>query len=292
MKIKTWFTGAVLMAFTVGSGMADDAMRVKVPLKAPQVSQGALDREFEIRVGPRVVQTAGAFRAGATQLLSASPSGMAKNNVDIRRDLGHDGVTVGVQFDADWQFSKNWHLNFGYKFDQSNATKTLDSSISFANQYFAAGSSLKTDVDLHQFDYTVGYDIYKDETFRVQPFFGGKTVYTDVSVSGTRTTAPTASTFATSPFNSRVEDYLSTYLCGFDVRINLSRDWYLGVTPSASGMDNWYLIQGQFYTGYDLNKNWGVRVGFDCEYADNNVTSANQQQLGIGAAYIQMVWGY
>ncbi len=82
-------------------------------------------------------------------------------------------------------------------------------------------------------------------------------------------------------------------LGGVDGRAYISRDWYVGIDPGAGGWNNWYVITGDAYTGYDFSKNWGVRLGYDANFvhSSNDVNSYNVDAL-LGAAYVQVVWGF
>lgn len=298
---KYIIAGALVALLAVPSLRADDALRSK-PKSSPTMSkklQGELpaDRELEIRLGPRVTETAGSFRLGSSAI-GAAIGRTAKDTVDLRRDLGLDDVNVGAQFDMDWQFIKNWHFNLGYKYDQASKTQTLPTDISFAGAYFPKNSSFKSEMELHQVDYVFGYDIYKDKTFKVMPFVGGKSLIAVVKGTGTSVTVAdpaaigVAGGYQTNPYSSSDTAWTMTWLAGFDAKINISRDWYLGITPSASTLDDWWAVQGQFYTGYDFSRNWGVRVGFDALYSKYSASNNQKAEAGLGAVFVQAVWGF
>ncbi|MCC7518362.1 MAG: hypothetical protein IT578_04160 [Verrucomicrobiae bacterium] len=256
------------------------------------------ERELEVRVGPRVTETAGAFRLGSTALGAAFP-GVGKDTVDTRRDLGMDEANVGMQFDLDWQFAKAWHLLFGYKYDQAEKTQTLPTDLSFDNAYFAKGSSFKTEVDLHQMDLTVGRDLHWDKTLKFMPFLGVKALVAESEGTGTQTTVANpanlgnAAGYATAPYHRSDRSWLVTWLAGFDARVYVSRSWYWGITPAFSALSDWWALQGQIYTGYDFSQEWGLRAGLDSLYGHYASEESNQMaDGGLGAVFIEAVWGF
>ena len=165
---------------------------------------------------------------------------------------------------------------------------------------FPGGTSLRTDIDLHQIDYTLGYDVFRDETFKVTPFVGGKSMIVDFTVNGTEvraTNLPGAGgipSAALRTYNRSDTASFTMFDVGSDFRINISRSWYVGITPQGFGMDQWYTVQGSLYTGYDFSRSWGVRVGVDTLYAEWKSESApsNFAEGGISAVFIQGVWGF
>jgi hypothetical protein len=299
MNLKHVLVMAVLLVATVTWSVADsDTVRTKKAAPLKKVSgEEPVDRDLEIRVGPRVSEPAGAFSLAPT-LLGANIGAKASQTVTMR-DLGLDEVDVGAQLDVDWQPWKKVHALVGYKYDQTSQTKTLQKDLSFAGCFFPNGTSFKTDAELHQIDFSLGYDVYKDETFKVMPFFGGKAAVWSIEGTGTQmkvinlhpAVAGTAAQYGTASFYSKDNGYYVTYLGGFDFKVNITRDYYIGITPAFSGLSNWYMVQGQFYTGYDFNKSWGVRAGFDTTYV--NYSHSNQKaEAGIGAVYVQAIYGF
>jgi len=298
---KYIIAGALVALLAVPALRADDAMRSK---SKPSVTASKkveadlpADRTLEIRLGPRVTETAGSFRLGSSAI-GAAIGRTPKDTVDVRRDLGLDDVNVGAQLDVDWQFIKNWHLNLGYKYDQAEKSQTLATDIAFAGGVFAKGSSFKSEVELHQIDLVIGYDIYKDKTFKIMPFVGGKVLVASVEGTGTTMTLANPSkpavlgSYVGVPYSRSDTSWTATWLAGFDAKINISRDWYVGITPAASALDKWWGVQGQLYTGYDFNKNWGVRAGFDALYGKYSAINNQKAELGLGAVYVQAVWGF
>ncbi|MCC7518230.1 MAG: hypothetical protein IT578_03485 [Verrucomicrobiae bacterium] len=280
---------------------ADDALRVKpktsLALKRKFVSELPADRELEVRIGPRVTETAGSFRLGS-QAIASAVGRTPKDTVDLRRDLGLDDVNVGAQLDVDWQFTKNWHLALGYKYDQTSKTTTLPTDISFAGSAFAKGTSFKSEAELHQVDYVVGYDLYKDKTFKVMPFFGGKSLVAEIKGTGTsfalaNPAAPgVPASYPSSSFSKNDTAWTATWLAGFDAKINISRSWYVGLTPAASALSDWWAIQGQLYTGYNFSKEWGVRLGFDSLYGKYSGSNNQMAEAALGSVFAQAVWGF
>jgi hypothetical protein len=298
---------SIIVAALVGllampAARADDTLRAK-PKASPTLSKKfqadlPADRELEVRVGPRVTETAGSFRLGSSAI-GAAVGRTAKDTVDVRRDLGLDEVNVGAQLDVDWQFAKNLHLNVGYKYDQGEKQQTLPTDVSFGGAYFANGTNFKSEYQLHQVDCVFGYDIYKDKTWKVMPFGGGKAVVAYFKGTGTETRVVdpmnigNAAGYASAGYSRDDTSWMATWLAGFDVKVNISREWYLGLAPSASALSDWWAVQGQFYTGYDFSKDWGVRVGYDGLYGKYTSDNANQSAtLGLGSVYVQAVWGF
>lgn len=298
---KFFIAGAIVALLALPVARADDALRSKpkpsfVTKKSINAELPA-DRELEIRVGPRITETAGSFHLGSSAL-GAAVGRQPKDTVDVRRDLGLDDANVGAQIDLDWQFIKDWHFIFGYKYDQASKTQKLPTDITFDGSSFLKGTDFKSEVDLHQFDYVFGYDIYKDKTWKVTPFAGGKTLVAWTKGTGTQyivvnpAAIGTTAGYGPRPYTREDTSSLTTWLAGFDVRANISRDWYVGLTPSASALSDWWAVQGQFYTGYDFSKEWGIRVGFDSLYAKASWTKDQKAEAGLGSVFVQAVWGF
>ena len=86
------------------------------------------------------------------------------------------------------------------------------------------------------------------------------------------------------------------FLGGVDTRYYVTyvdSRWYVGGDIGASGWDNWYLLTGEVYTGWDFSQNWGLRAGYAYDYfhRENDLKSSMQDPL-LGAVYVQVVWGF
>lgn len=275
----------------------------KAPAPMMRKDEGPVDRELEVRIGPRFTEMAGSFQNQVARSgLFASTFGNPKTTVDIRRDLGHDEITPGAQFDLDWKFLKRtdvaflqpFRLGLGYKFDKSDAAVSLPSDITFGGAAFRAGSRMSTDVELHQIDYTLGYDVINNNTFRLTPFIGGKSVIVDYTISGTRTSPASDTTLVTSSYLRSDTTSYTTALGGFDARVYISKQWYAGIKPQAMGWEQFWFVQGDLYTGYDFTQNFGVRVGLDTIYANWESAKNSEQHAdgGLGSVYVQAVFGF
>lgn len=292
-SLSTLLAGA-LVAWAAGSLSADDALRpvtvrhppaTKLQARAPAEREAEpVDRELEIRVGPRATFLTGDVRVGKT--------GSA---FDVWNDLKLDDVNLGVQFDVDWQPVKNLHLAVGMTWDKYDQNGVTQKDISDGENILRSGATTRVDLDIYTFKAVIGYDVIKNRTYRLRPYVGGKVGVVDGTASWTGIVANSAGAnldTRTKSTSLNAEAY-GTWLVGIDQRIYVSRDWCLGADLGASTMDHWYLLSGNAYTGYDFSKNWGIRLGYACEYVswENGPKSGKADPL-LGAAYVQAVWGF
>jgi len=94
----------------------------------------------------------------------------------------------------------------------------------------------------------------------------------------------------------KIQPYDEGYVLAFgglDQRVYIARDWYAGGDLGASGWDTFYYLTGDAYMGYDFNTKWGVRGGYAFDYFshENSNKSVKVEPL-LGAAYVQVVWGF
>ncbi len=268
---------------------ADDSLRGTKSVTRDSVkmrnSDGPADRKLEVRVGPRISFLSGDVRVGGT----GTP-------FDIWDDTGLDEPSAGVQFDADWQPWNRVHIAGGVtwdKYDHSGTTKK-DLSREGSTERLLAGAPVSADVDVVSFEGKVGYDVIKNNTYRLQPYIGGKGWFLDgkTSFSGTRINsagvalAPRTDTF-------KDDQTYGAFFGGVDQRLYVSRSWYVGGDIGATGMDRWYYLTGDAYTGYDFNKTWGVRAGYAYDFASyENRNKTTKAEPLLGAVYVQAVWGF
>jgi hypothetical protein len=286
--------GAVVLG--ASSLMADDTVRKPLPRPvektAPYVSHKIPDKKpmedvpanhkVEFRVGPRL-----SFLNGEVQ------SGRNGTPVDIWDDVGFDEPSVGMQFDADWQFVDRWHATFDMtwdKYDHSGVTsKLVSNGDAGPNNAVAAGSQTSADLDVYTFEGRIGYDIVKTKQWKVMPYIAGKGGVVDGNVRVTNN-GPGG--------NGRVLNYTDNQayalpVGGVDARFYVVPKLYMGVDVGASGWENVFYLTGQVYTGYDFTKNFGVRVGYDANFVHyENDNGSTQADPLLGAAYVQAVVGF
>ena len=294
MKTKYLLNLAAWVALTTGVAIADDSMKSTVPLKKQAAAiktasnDGPVDRELEVRLGPRATFLSGNVKQG---------KGNTGDEVDIFDTLNLDGVNPGVQFDVDWQPISNFHTTFGLTYDSYDQSGTTSRNITTTKgDTILAGSTVKASGDIYTFEGKVGYDVYKSNTYRVQPYVGGKGVLianAHIDGSGSAIASPNGNTRSGTRVHNHKDVAYGTFLGGVDQRVYISRDWYTGIDVGGFGLDRWGYITGDAYMGYDFTKNFGLRAGYDANYLmyENSNKSTKTDPL-LGAAYVQAVWGF
>jgi len=280
------FAGAVA-ALALGSSalVAADAPAKKAsPSAKKSSSAGPVDRELEVRVGPRISFLTGDLRVGKSG-----------TDFDIWDDLSLDEPSGGIQFDIDWQPVDRWHFGYGLQWDKYDHSGSTSKNISNGEDVLVSGASVAADLDIYTFEGKIGYDVYKDQTCRVNTYIGGKGGYVDGSATVTGAVNNSAGvTIATSRTKTTTIDAAyATFFGGVDARAYISRDWYVGGDLGAFGLENWYYLTGDAYFGYDFTQTWGVRAGYAYDYVswENNLKSGSAEPL-LGAVYIQGIWGF
>jgi hypothetical protein len=283
--MKKYLVMGAIAALAVGSLTADDTLKdtttkttSRKVTKVAASSGAPVDRQLELRVGPRVSWLTGDLRIG-----------QGGTQFDVWDDLGFDEVNIGGQFNADWQPRDRWHVDLGLTWDHYDQNGTTSRNIIDGDTTVLAGAATSADIDAFTFEGTIGYDVIKNNTWRIKPYIGGKGAYADgsVNVTGATTTSPSRSRTA------NIDEAYGFALGGLDTRAYISRKWYVGGDIGASGWENWYVLTGDAYTGYDFNKTWGVRVGYAYDYFNGeNDRRTDKQDLVLGAAYVQVVWGF
>lgn len=276
-------TGASIAAFATCS-IADvgDLPAKRTPAPAAEASTGGpVDRELELRVGPRISFLTGGARVG-----------VAGTGFDIWDDLKLDSPNGGIQFDADWQPVSRWHVTYGMtwdRHDQSGVTGKAIRNSASPTDTLVAGSAVKTDLDIYSFEGTLGYDLFKNDSVRIKPYVGGKAYLIDGNVTLSNN-GPGGTGLSRTSNSSRAE---GTYLLGLDSRFYATQDWYLGGDIGGSAWSEYYNLTGDAYTGYDFNKNWGMRLGYAYDYIDyENKNKSFKAEPLLGAVYIQVVYGF
>lgn len=277
------------LALAATSLIADEGVSKKTTtshIEKKSTISGSADRTLELRVGPRVSFLSGPVRIGVTG-----------TEFDIWDDLQIDDPNIGVQFDADYQPINRWHLNFGFTYDnidQSGTTKKDIGKIAGDNERLLSGATITAKEDIYTFEGKIGFDAVKNNTYRLQPYIGGKGIVIDgtFAINGTATGSFGGSTHAITSTSNRSDAY-GTFFGGVDQRLYISRQWYLGADVGGFALDRWGYITGDGYTGYDFTKNLGVRTGYSFDWGtyENSNKSVFAEPL-LGAAYVQLVWGF
>jgi hypothetical protein len=286
--MKKYIVLGALAAMAVSSLYADDSMATKktskTVVKKSISSAGPVDRELEVRIGPRLSWLDGDVRVGKTG-----------TTFSIWDDLNLDEPSGGVQFNVDWQPINRWHLESALTWDKYDHSGTTARNLSDGENTLVSGAAVVADVDAFTFELTVGYDLLKNNTWRIRPYFGGKGAYADGSASftGAVLNSAGATVAASRTKSANIDDGYGLAFGGVDSRAYISRDWYVGGDIGASGWENWAYLTGDAYTGYDFSKSLGVRVGYAYDYVtrENDIKSSKQDIL-LGALYAQFVWGF
>ena len=286
--MKKYIVMGALAALAVSPlGLMADTMPARkdtTVLRKPVVAAGPVDRTLEVRLGPRVSFLDGDVRVGRTG-----------TEFSIWDGLNFDEPNIGADFDVDWQPWNRIHVIGGLTYDKYDQDGTTALAISrTGGDRLAAGSTVSADIDLFTFVAKLGYDVIKNNTWRVMPYIGGKGAYVDGRATATGTVLNAAgASLGTRTLTIDDEVGYGTFFGGVDTRAYISRDWYVGGDIGAFGLDNWTYLTGDAYTGYDFNQTWGVRLGYDFNYVDyensNNTVKADPL---LGAVYVQAVWGY
>ena len=173
------------LAFTVVGSLSADTDTVKTTKSSTQIvkksTAGPVDRTLELRAGPRGSFLTGDLRSGVNGTL-----------VDVWDGLGLKDGNIGTQVDIDWQPINRWHLDFGFTYDRYDQSGTTTKSIlTDKGDTIQSGATLNVDANIYTFEGKLGYDLIKNNTYRLQPYIGGKGIKLDskLSASGTVVTA-------------------------------------------------------------------------------------------------------
>lgn len=268
---------------------ADDGMKPARPARQPitmkdtvTLKESPVIREVEIRLGPRFSFLTGDVRAG-----------LNGTRFDIWDDLGLDEPSGGAQFHVDWQVVDRLHLDFDLAwdhYDHSGRTKRdISNGGAGAGRGLVSGSSVNADLNFYSFEGSIGYDVIRNDSFRLKPYIGGKGYLVDGSFTTTNN-GPGGSGVARTTSGSQAE---GTYLVGVDGRWYTTPRLYLGGDIGASVMSTYHLLTGEAYTGYDFSKDFGLRLGYAYDYlAYKNRGKTTSADPLLGAVYLQAVWGF
>lgn len=292
MKKIAIMTVGALAVFAASSLFADDSLRTTKSTKTVKKSttstaslKGDLpaDRTLEVRVGPQGSVLTGDIRLGKTG-----------TRVDIWDDLRLRDGNPGARFDVDFQPFNKFHFEAGLgytSYDQSGSTRV--SILSNKGDVIQPGANVTARADVYNFDGKLGYEVIKDNTFRVRPYIGVEGISIDGRATASGTVINTAGATVTGTRTTRNDVTYATFFGGVDSRIYISRNWYVGGDIGAFGLDTWYMLAGQAYSGYDFTKNLGVRVGYDYLYVDyQNKSNSTKADPLLGSVYAQFVWGF
>jgi hypothetical protein len=296
MKKSIMIAAGALALMATGTLFADDTMKSSKTTASTTKSKATTtakvttsdlpaDRTLEIRVGPRA-----SFVTGSVQI------GKTGTNVDVWDNLGLDEPNIGTQLDIDYQVFSKFHIEGEFTYDSYDQTGT--SGIAIVNDrgdVAQPGAAVAAKADIYTFDAKLGYDVYKSKTIRVRPYIGvvGEYIDANLTASGSVITAAPGSVTRTGSIVASADFGYASFFGGVDSRLNISRNWYVGGDIGAFGLDDWYLLRGDGYTGYDFTKSLGLRVGYDFNYIDyKNASGSTTADPLLGAAYVQVVWGF
>jgi hypothetical protein len=291
---KILIAAGALAIISAGSLSADDTMKKSTTAKKTTTksvskikSDGPVDRSLEFRVGPRVTFLSGEVRQG---------SGSPGDTVDIFDDLNLDDATLGIQLDLDWQPINRWHVGVGMSFDDYDQTGSTSRAIttSVGGSVIQPGAAVTASAEVYTFEGKIGYDLIKNNTYRLQPFIGGKGIIVDNGrFSGTGTVIDPGGATSTGTRTLNEDVGYGTFIGGIDQRLYITRSWYIGAEIAGFGMDEWGYVTGDGYTGYEFTKNFGLRAGYDANYATyENSNKKTAVDALLGAAYVQAVFGF
>ncbi|MBI4027252.1 MAG: hypothetical protein HY360_19865 [Verrucomicrobia bacterium] len=239
-----------------------------------------VNRTLEMRAGPRFGQVFGSARLGQTG-----------TDFDFGDDLSlNQNFVSGSQLDIDWQAFPKFHIGFQHTYDRYDQRGHTTKAIFKGGEgtSLPAGSVVDGTADLNTVAVTLGYDVYKDKTWIVTPFFGAKWAFLDEELF----VADANNRFTLSGKGTQ-EILYATPLLGAEIKSFVSRSWYLGVHGAAFGLDQWNYVHGQVFTGYDFSENWGTRLGFDVNFGSyENAGRSLKAEGGIGSLYLQAVYGF
>jgi hypothetical protein len=186
-------------------------------------------------------------------------------------------VNLGKKVDLDWQPMDRLHVNFSFFKNNLVGENNLAGSLQNPQLLFSS-HSLDVKADIFTFENTIGYEVIKNDTYRLMPYIGGKMAIVDI-----RTTS-----------NYRqfehIEDIYGTAIVGVDQRVYISHDFYAGLNVGGFGMEDWSYVRGDSYVGYDFSDKFGIRVGYAIDYLNyKNPNQSTEFDPIQGNVYIQFV---
>lgn len=286
MNLKQLLVVAALVVTGVTWSLGDTGVAApkKPALLKKATSEGPVDRQLEVRLGPRVSFLTGDARVGKNG-----------TDFDIWDDLKLDDPNAGIQFDIDYQPWNRWHFTYDMSWDRYDQSATTQKNISKGNgETLLSGANISGTFDAFVFEGTVGYEVIKTDLYRLRPYIGGIGGYVSGSytISG-NTNVGNPVVLGTINRSDNVSTSYGSFIGGIDQRLYASRSWYLGGDIGAFGWDNWYLVTGDAYTGYDFSKSFGIRLGYKADYVNwENGPKAGKAEPLLGAVYVQGIWGF
>jgi len=253
-------------------------------------SPDSMNRWFEFRGGIRVYQIDGKIRPGDN----------GSSQLDLKDDLGLDGVEIGPQLDFEMQVGKRWYGRFSYAGTYFNGptittTRTLiyQSPTGTPNNpsrnpvTLAPGSVLQTKLDMDAITALTWYEAFRTDSFMIGPSVGLKALFFDETIT-IRNVTTGVNTI------DQTETQEVTPLVGLEARYQFNRNVYLGISSAGFALDKYFYIGGQGYVGFDYDKTWGMRLGVDVDHITTTLTESSRYAASttITAAFVQGVYGF
>jgi hypothetical protein len=197
------------------------------------------------------------------------------------RSISHEfelqDVNLGKKVDLDWQPLERLHINFSFFKNNLAGESDLAGSLQNPQQLFSS-NTLDVKADVFTFENTIGYEMIKNDTYRLMPYVGGKMAVVDIRTeSNYRQFEP-------------IEDVYGTAIIGIDQRVYFSHDFYAGLNVGGAGWKDWGYIRGEAYMGYDFSEKHGVRAGYAVDYFNyKNPNGSTEFDSIQGNVFIQFV---
>ncbi|MES2310438.1 MAG: hypothetical protein V4507_16415 [Verrucomicrobiota bacterium] len=179
----------------------------------------------------------------------------------------NDAISYGAKVDVDATFGERSHFNTSITWINFNEDQILDRRLTFGTgSKLNRGSRVKVDLDIITLEPRYGYDVFRDETFRVMPYVGGifgVATGEFTAVSGTQTRENGKVTTIDRPKTYDATRFYGTYVVGFETQAHITRDLYVGLDLGGYYMGFLDGAIAKGYINYDINKTWSVRGGVD-----------------------------
>lgn len=259
----------------------------KVESKAPQKSTPFLgdndhrdNKGIEFRIGPVV----NAYNDVAIQ---SSPRGQS---FDLEQ-LDFEDPTFGAKIDFDWEFAPRIHFNNAVTWIQYKQEGRTTRDLTFGSgMKLLSGSLLEADMNIFKYEPKIGYDVYRNDSFRLMPYLGGVFVVADGEVKARSGSVQREqgkiSTIDREKVYSKTEVF-GTYVLGFEANLYLTRKFYMGADLGGYYLGELYGANGKGYVGYDFNEKLSLRLGTDINYI-NLATRGIEAQGYSNTAFAQI----
>ncbi len=247
----------------------------------------SMNRLGELRVGTRFASLFG----------DITPIGGTK--LDFRDDLQLKETSAGVAVDVEGQISEATHLGLSFTQNTFNAKASIPRLTTYngifatrrASVQLPAGSQITTKIDMATVAGAIRYDLVKNDTVTFSSLCGFKVVFLDqeATVSSANSSGINGGTF-----NDHADRVGGTPLAGFDLRVQLGRHVYTGISASGFGWDHYTYAAAQGYVGVDFSKRWGLRLGVDADFvqAKSSASETYDTNAIVPAGYLQLVMGF